>query len=174
MDLHASSADELRAIERLRFEECVATHEPRLLGRIGLMVRDPQEARDLVQETMVRAWQSWSTLRPDELGQWLDVVASRLALNEIRRRRRRPWSRLEGHELPADTTIDPDLWTALGELSRPERVVIVLAVIGGYTQAEIAAHLGVPLGTVSSWSTRGRQRLRAVLSNQEDTDAPGH
>jgi len=166
MDLHAATADDLHAMERGRFEECVATHEPRLLGRIGLMVRDSQEARDLVQETMVRAWQVWPTLRPEEIGNWLDVVASRLALNEIRRRRRRPWSRLEEHELPADATIDPDLWTALGGLSRQERVVIVLAVIGGHTQAEIAAHLGVPVGTVGSWSTRGRARLRAALASE--------
>ena len=67
-----------------------------------------------------------------------------------------------------------DLWTALGQLSRQERVVIVLAVIGGYTQAEIAGHLGVPVGTVSSWSTRGRQRLRIALSNEEGTNGSGH
>ena len=119
MDLHAITADDLRAMDRRRFEESVAVHEPRLLGRIGLMVRDPQD--DLVQETLVRAWQSWSTLRPDQLGPWLDVVASRLALNEIRRRRRLPWTRLGDHDLPAQVTVDPDLWAALAELRRDRR-----------------------------------------------------
>ncbi len=169
MTLHASTTDEAQAIERRRFEACVAEHEARLLGRIGLMVRDPQEARDLVQETFIRAWRSWAGLRPAEIGHWLDAVAARLALNEIRRRRRRPWSRLEDHDLPAETTTDPDLWQALGVLSRPERVVLVLAVIGGYSHSEIARYLDVPVGTVSSWSTRGRQRLRAVLEREGST-----
>jgi RNA polymerase sigma-70 factor (ECF subfamily) len=166
MNLQASVSDSSMDLERARFEATVAEHEARLLGRVTLMVRDPQEARDLVQETFVRAWRAWPTLRPDELYRWLDVVAARLALNEIRRRRRRPWVDLEDHDLSADMTTDPDLWKALRSLSRSERVVIVLAVLGGYTQAEIAQQLQVPVGTVSSWSTRGRQRLRVALSNE--------
>jgi len=93
-------------------------------------------------------------------------VAGRLAINEIRRRRRRPWVSLRDHDLPAEATVDPDLWKALARLSRPERVVIVLGVLGGYTHAEIAQRLEVPVGTVSSWSTRGRERLRHALANE--------
>ena len=58
---------------------------------------------------------------------------------------------------------DPDLWAALGELRREERVAIVLNVLEGYTQSEIAQQLEVPEGTVASWVSRGKARLRARL-----------
>jgi len=49
MALHVSTSDDRIALERARFEAIVAAHEARLLGRVALMVRDPQEAQDLVQ-----------------------------------------------------------------------------------------------------------------------------
>jgi RNA polymerase sigma-70 factor (ECF subfamily) len=169
MAVRASTSIDTAGLERAGFEATVAEHEARLLGRVALMVRDPQEAQDLVQETLLRAWRAWTTLRPDEVGRWLDVVAGRLAINEMRRRRRRPWISLQDHDLPAEATTDPDLWKALAGLSRAERVVIVLGVLGGYTHAEISQQLEVPVGTVSSWSTRGRQRLRHALANDGRT-----
>jgi len=152
----------------MAFEAAVAAHYPRLLSRLALIVRDRDEARDLAQETFVRAWGSWSELRPDDLGGWLTVVGTRLALKELRRRRRHPWTRLfDAHELQARSTDDPELWDALAALRREERAGIVLNVLGGYTQAEIAQELGVPEGTVASWVSRGRQHLRTRLRPQE-------
>lgn len=156
------------ATAAMTFEAAVAAHYPRLLSRLALIVRDRTEARDLAQETLVRAWGSWSELRPDDLGGWLTVVGTRLALNELRRRRRRPWVRLfDAQEVPARATDDPELWEALAALRREERAALVLNVLGGYTQAEIALHLGVPDGTVASWISRGRQHLRTRLRPQE-------
>ncbi len=154
-------------VSKADFEACVAVRYPRLLARLNLMVRDPEEARDLAQVTLTRAWQAWDTIRRDDLGGWLEVVGSRLALNEIRRRRRHPWSRLDGHEVPSETTVDPDLWEALGALRREERVALVLNVLGGYTHAEIGEQLGVPGGTVASWLSRGKQHLRDRLRTKE-------
>jgi RNA polymerase sigma-70 factor (ECF subfamily) len=148
------------------FEACMATQYPRLVARLTLIVRDPQEARDLAQETLVRAWQSWPTLRPAEVGGWLQMVGSRLALDELRRRKRRPWSRLADHEIPSAVTVDPDVWDALGAMAPEERAAIVLNVLGGYTQSEIATHLGVAPGTVASWSSRGRRHLRDTLQTK--------
>lgn len=164
-DAQLATAD---ATSDLAFEAAVAAHYPRLLSRLALIVRDRDEARDLAQETFVRAWGSWSELRPDDLGGWLTVVGTRLALKELRRRRRHPWARLfDAHELKARSTDDSGLWDALAALRREERAALVLNVLGGYTQAEVAQHMGVPDGTVASWISRGKQQLRMRLRPEE-------
>jgi len=60
-------------------------------------------------------------------------------------------------------TADPDLWRALGTLDRRTRAALVLTVLDGYTQDEVAEAFGVPRGTVASWLARGRERIRPLL-----------
>lgn len=145
------------------FEAVAAAHYPRLVRRLALVVRDVEEAKDLAQTTLERAYVARSTLDGRDAGPWLNTIGLRLALNEIRRRKRRPWLPLR-HDITSDDRMpDRDLWAALGELRREERVAIVLNVLEGYTQAEIAVELNVPEGTVASWISRGKKRLRARL-----------
>ena len=58
---------------------------------------------------------------------------------------------------------DPDLWRALTDVDRRTRAALVLTVLDGYSQGEVAEMLGVPRGTVASWLSRGKARLRAAL-----------
>ena len=148
------------------FEAAMAVHYPRLVTRLTLVVRDPQEAQDLVQETMLRAWREWGTLRHDDVGGWLHVVGLRLALDALRRRRRRPWPVRDTDGLAPDDTADPDLWVALGKLARGERAAVLLHLVDGYSYAEIADRLGVPEGTVASWLSRGKVHLRHLLRDE--------
>ena len=60
---------------------------------------------------------------------------------------------------------DPDLWAALGTLDGRTRSALLLNVLDGYTQAEIAAMLGVAEGTVAGWISRGRSALRKELGS---------
>jgi RNA polymerase sigma-70 factor (ECF subfamily) len=153
--------------DRDGFEATMAVHYPRLVARLALVVRDPQEAQDLVQETMLRAWRDWGTLRQDDVGGWLHTVGMRLALDELRRRRRRrPWLVRDADGVAPDSTADPDLWTALGKLGRGERAAVVLHLVDGYSYAEIADRLGVPEGTVASWMSRGKTHLRHLLRDE--------
>jgi RNA polymerase sigma-70 factor (ECF subfamily) len=138
------------------------TYYPRLVRRLTLIVRDSQEAEDLAQATMLRAFKAWPGMRHD-VGPWLFTVGTRLALNELRRRRRWFWRAVEDTDAIGELSSDPDLWAALGDLDRRERAVLILNVLEGYTQAEIADRLGVPPGTVASWMSRGKARLRAKL-----------
>lgn len=148
------------------FEAMAAAHYPRLIRRLTLVVRDVEEAKDLAQATFERAFEARASLDGRDPGPWLNTIALRLALNEVRRRKRRPWLRLQRDVSTADGMPDPDLWAALGELRREERVAIVLNVLEGYTQSEIAQQLEVPEGTVASWVSRGKTRLRARLEER--------
>lgn len=70
--------------------------------------------------------------------------------------------------MSTDVIEDPDLWAALGTLSRGERAALILHVIEGYTYDEIAQKLGVSVGTVGSWLSRGKARMRANLEGEDD------
>lgn len=139
------------------FEAIAAACYPRLVARIGLVVRDGHEAQDLAQEALVRMWRAWPTIRQDDAPAWLHVVGLRLALNELRRRKRLI-RRLRSGEgaVSRDVIKDPGLWAALGALSRGERAALILHVLDGYSYDEIAQGLQVPVGTVASWLSRGK------------------
>ena len=59
-----------------------------------------------------------------------------------------------------------DLWQALGDLRPQVRAAILLNVVDGYTQTEIARMLDAPAGTVASWIASGKARLREALSDE--------
>lgn len=131
----------------------------------------------------VRLWRGAGTFEPGRgrASTWLLRITHNLALNEIRRRQSRPviagdadWqieADKQGESLPEG---DPVMaaWlreraeavrAALRELPTSQRHAIELAYYGGLSQAEIAAHLGDPLGTVKSRIRVGMQRLRELL-----------
>lgn len=102
------------------------------------------------------------------MGPWLNTIGLRLALNEVRRRKRRPWLRLNQEVAGPRSMSDPDLWAALGELRREEMVALVLNALEGYTQAEIAEQLSVPEGTVASWISRARRACANAWRSRHD------
>jgi len=147
------------------------------------IVRDPGAAEELTQETFVRLWRSAASFDVERgrVSTWLLRIAHNLALNEIRRRRSRPVVAPEvGWETAANALADPNteddpamasdlreraevVRAALAELPTPQRQAIELAFFGGLYQAEVAAALGDPLGTVKSRIRIGMQRLREQL-----------
>lgn len=147
------------------------------------IVRDSATAEELTQEVFVRLWRSAASFdaQRGRLSTWVLRIAHNLALNEIRRRQSRPvtapdadWE-AESATL-ADTSIEGDpaqlaalreravaVRAALTKLPEAQRVAIELAFFGGLSQAEVAAALGDPLGTVKSRIRVGLQRLRELL-----------
>lgn len=138
-------------------------HRDWLVRRLALIVGDAEEARDLAQETFVRLTEHWPLTDGSEPARWLSTVGVRLAIDERRRRRR--WGFLDLRDTDATWAIatDPDLWHALRRLDRRTRAAIVLTTLDGYSQDEVASMLDAPRGTVASWISRGRERLRAEL-----------
>ncbi len=149
--------------QRDEVDEEFRAHYPWLVRRLAMVVGDVEEAADLAQDVFVRAMERWPVNDGGPVRPWLAVVGTRLAISEKRRRKR--WGFLpvredtEGWALEAD----PDLWAALAKLDRRTRAALILTVLDGFTQDEVAAAFGVPRGTVASWLSRGRHQLRPIL-----------
>jgi RNA polymerase sigma factor (sigma-70 family) len=147
-------------------EDAYRRHRSALVQRIALIVGDAEEAQDLAQETFVRAARQWPLPVGQGVERWLAVVGVRLALNERRRRRR--WGFLPVREEDAVWAMatDPDLWTALIALDPRSRAALILTTLDGYSQEDVGDLLGVPRGTVASWLSRARERLRPILEDR--------
>jgi len=147
------------------FESAVAPHYPGLVRRLTAIVRDPEAGQDLAQDAYLRAFRAWNRFDGTDARAWLHTIGLRLAFNERDRRRR--WERLrvpgppgaEPWVAPADRRIHD----ALGALRPEQRAALLLNAVDGYTQAEIAAMLEVPPGTVASWLSRAKAQLREAL-----------
>ncbi|MFI5276407.1 MAG: RNA polymerase sigma factor [Ktedonobacterales bacterium] len=147
------------------------------------VTRDQGAAEEVTQEVFVRLWKSAASFEPGKgrVSAWLLRIAHNLALNEVRRRSSRPviayeadWEVESGGVADVDQQRDPAMaaWlgeravairAALSQLPAPQRQAIEMAFFDGLTQAEIAAAVGDPLGTVKSRIRIGMQRLRDVL-----------
>ncbi|MDH2387993.1 sigma-70 family RNA polymerase sigma factor [Streptomyces sp. HNM0663] len=158
-----------RALARLQRE-----HGPALLSFLrGLTYGDRQRAEDLVQETLVRAWQHPEAFeRPYEsMRPWLFTVGRRLAIDARRSRLARPAEIGDG---VLATTPDPcdrtetavaslDVRAAVDTLSPEHRAVLERLYFSGLTVNEAAEELGIPPGTVKSRSYYGLRALARCL-----------
>jgi RNA polymerase sigma-70 factor (ECF subfamily) len=135
---------------------------------------DRQRAEDLVQETLLRAWQQADRLDPKHgpVRPWLFTITRNLAIDAWRRRAARVGEVFtdELPEPPSDvdeTDRAVEAWTiaeALSRLSAAHREVLVECFYQGRSVAEAAARLGVPTGTVKSRTHYALQSLRLVLA----------
>ncbi len=155
----------------------------RLDAAARLILRDPELARDAVQEALVRAWRDLPGLRdPDRFEAWLHRLLVHACLDLARSRRRH---RSEVELRPIDDSPAPDELTSVAirdELSRgfrrlepDQRAVIVLHYYLGLPLPEAAATLGLPLGTAKSRLSRALQALRAALdaeSRRREAESP--
>ncbi len=158
LDRAAASKDDQDA-----FEAAVRPHYANLVRRLVMVLGDERDAEDVAQDAYLKAFRSWERFDGTDVRAWLYTIALRLAFNQLRGRRR--WLAAIGRVEPrswADAS-DPDLWAALSALDARTRSALLLNVVDGYTQAEIARMLSVPEGTVASWVSRGRATLRREL-----------
>jgi RNA polymerase sigma-70 factor (ECF subfamily) len=144
-------------------EDDILALRPRLVRRLALLVGDPDEAEDLAQEACLRAIRHLADFTGEAVWPWLQVIGVRLAFNELRRRRRALALALRTGPAPRVPAADLELWDALRRLPRNQRAALVLHALDGLGYAEIGQALGVPEGTVASWVSRARARLRAEL-----------
>jgi RNA polymerase sigma-70 factor (ECF subfamily) len=145
------------------FEVAVRPHYANLVRRLVLVLGDERDAEDIAQDAYLKAYRSWDHFDGTDIRAWLYTIGLRLAFNHLRGRRR--WLAAIGRiePKPWSDTSDPDLWAALSTLDSRTRSALLLNVVDGYTQAEVARILSVPEGTVASWISRGRATLRREL-----------
>jgi len=172
---------QLELVERARrgdhdaFAELAGAAITRLDAAARLILRDPDQAKDAVQETLVRAWRDLPTLRsPDRFDAWLHRLLYRACIDEARRLRRH---RFDVELTPivspatsdiASATADRDqLERGFSRLEPESRALIVLHHYLDLPLPEVAIVLGIPLGTAKSRLHRALQSMRAAL----DADA---
>lgn len=144
----------------------------RLLGPAGL----DDAVEDLAQETFLRVFRALPDFRDDgpaRLSTWILTIASRLAIDRLRRSGRVtvPLDHPTARALPARGSTDAAavgraLVAAIADLPPEFRVVFELRVGQDLDHAEIAAALDLPTGTVKSRLSRARARLRAALTGR--------
>lgn len=141
----------------------------RPLYALGLRwLQDGRDAEELVSDTLIRAWQQADRYDPGrgEVASWLFGIARHVAADRWRARRRHVADALDAVPEAVDPTSDMDglgdafdVTVALRHLTPIHREVLVLAYGRDHTEAQIAASLGIPVGTVKS---RRFNALRAM------------
>ena len=150
------------------------------------MTRNPPDAEDLVQETMMRAYRSFDRFEPGtNLKAWLFRIMTNAYINTYRKKQREPmkvshdeiedfdlYRELKEHDPQWDATpenivlsnlVDSDIIEAIDDLPEQFRLAVVLSDVEGFSYAEMAEIMDVPLGTVMSRLHRGRKALQKRL-----------
>jgi RNA polymerase sigma-70 factor, ECF subfamily len=164
------------------FGELVTRYQDRLYHSIMMMVRSPEDARDLAQESFVHAFRRLESFRGDAaFYTWLFRIAVNATISFRRKAARRKTSSVEsireasGNE-PIDDRFDSApgsrmeqseqlklIHQALGELSDDFRTALVMTEIEGLSYEEAAEAVGCPIGTIRSRIHRARNELREKL-----------
>jgi RNA polymerase sigma-70 factor (ECF subfamily) len=181
-----ASPVELTADERRRFQEDALPLLDSLYGAALRMTRNPQDAEDLVQETMLRAYRAFDRFEAGtNLKAWLFRILTNAYINTYRKRQREPqkvsadeveefdlYRELKNHDtqfeatpesIVLDSLVDSDIIDAIDDLPEQFRLAVVLSDIEGFSYAEMAEIMDVPMGTVMSRLHRGRKALQKRL-----------
>lgn len=142
-----------------------------LFGVISRIVKADDVAEDVLQEALVKIWNSFPTYDGNKgrLFTWVLNISRNLAIDKIRSRQHRVGTRTHGlddsltaQRLPAADSFRPEhigLREIVQTLVPDQRQIIDLLYFGGYTQSEVAEELSLPLGTVK---TRARTAIKLL------------
>src|SRR5881296_1581873 len=171
----AGGSEEALAVLHRRFA--------RLVFGLALQALDRAAAEDIVQDVFLAVWRNAATFDPQRgsVRAWVLQIAHFRVLNELRRRSRQPELEAdpEGHVLASLSAPDPGpaeaaaaehrratLQSAVDDLPPPQRQAIRLAFLHDLTHEQVAAELGLPLGTAKTRIRAGLQKLRGALGPQ--------
>lgn len=157
------------------FAELARAAVVRLDQAARLILRDPELARDAVQEGLIRAWRDLPRLRdPDRFDAWLYRLTVNSCIDITRRRRRRP---MEVELMPIHAPAVSDVASRLADrdlvdgvlrhLDERERAIVVLHYYVEMPLTEVAATLGIPTGTVKSRLHRALGAMRVAIAEKQ-------
>lgn len=161
------------------WEDVVRDHSARVYRLAYRLTGNKADAEDLTQETFIRVFRSLNSYQPGSFEGWLHRITTNLFLDGVRKRSRVRLTHLGEHaeQVPASHEqhdlhrryehehVDPDVQEALDALPPKYRVAVVLCDVEGLSYEEIAATLGIKMGTVRSRIHRGRAMLRDRLGH---------
>jgi RNA polymerase sigma-70 factor (ECF subfamily) len=179
----------IAAGDQASFEVLYRRYAAVCLGLSRRIVVDRHLAEDAVQAAFLAVWEHADRFRPERgsLCSWLLNITHHKAVDVIRVQQAQ-----RSRSAPEDwlsQAIDAGLMpqeqgeimlesrravAAISQLSRPHREVLMLCYYGGYTQSEVAARLGLPLGTVKSRCRDALQRLRKSLATSPPDETAEH
>jgi RNA polymerase sigma factor (sigma-70 family) len=159
--------------DRTAFELLVRRHQSALRNFLRRLTRnDVDRADDLAQETLLKVYTSIDTFKGTaRFSTWLYRVAYNTFLNDVRKIA--PGAEFDEayhspiSDAPADAGDAKDVDAALKTLPDRQRAIFDLHYKKGMTHQEVASTLELPLGTVKSDLTRGREALKAILKDWE-------
>jgi len=168
-----------------RFERDVTPLLDRLYARAVRLTRKKQDAEDLVQETMSRAYAGFHSFRDGTNHEaWLFRILHNTWISAYRKKKRRPVEvsidhftdhQLAGNALRAnnamrsaegavlESLLDTEIKNALLALREAQRMAVYYADVEGFSYGEIGSIMNTPVGTVMSRLHRGRRQLRSAL-----------
>jgi RNA polymerase sigma factor (sigma-70 family) len=165
------------------FEEVVLPHLDAAFNYARWLTRNDADAQDVVQDAYVRALRFFSSLRGDDARAWLLTIVRNTWYGRFSRHARFEPAVVfdEVTDNRSDDGLDPEalmiqqqavdrVRCAIEKLPTDYREVIVLRELEGMSYKEIAAIVGIPIGTVMSRLTRGRERLLTILESSTTTE----
>lgn len=162
-------------------ETLFARHHGEIYAFLVRMLRDPDLAADLTQDTFVKAYRAYDALdAPGNARAWLYQIANRVALDELRRRRLVRFLPFTGQSrgtapsaehLAMEARLSGELQRALGRIPERQRAALVLAELHELTGLELAAALGVSHDAARALLTRARESLRQALAAERRAEA---
>lgn len=178
----------LSASKRQLFEQLVQKHQRYLYNIAYRMTGNVEEAQDLAQETLVKAYRAFGRFEPGtSFERWLYRIMANLYIDYVRKKSNRPLESLDasydgeqgGREVP-DSTNDPgtilehtvlhgEVQKALEALPAQYRLAVILCDLQDFSYEEIAQILNCSIGTVRSRIHRGRRMLREALEEYGQT-----
>lgn len=159
-------------------EELYEQYFPQVFRLALRLASNRTDAEDLAQEVFLKLLSTRPADMSGSTAGWIHRVTTNLFLDNMRRKKRRPESLVgEHHEflvsrdpipevLVHDAAFDPDIEEALAELPQQMRVAVILSDVEQLSHEEIAAALGIKVGTVRTRVHRGRVQLRKNLSHR--------
>ena len=158
------------------WEDVARTHGRKIYNYAYRLTGNPHDAKDLVQEVLLRVRRGLDSYTPGSFDGWLWRITRNAFLDDVRRRNRRPTSplpddvdRMQNASSPAaddvlaSIRLGEDIQKALLDLPDDFREAIVMCDIVGMSYEEIAQAIDAPIGTVRSRIHRGRKLLKERL-----------
>jgi RNA polymerase sigma-70 factor (ECF subfamily) len=174
--LHPDISKDAPSVTLPEYETLITRQQHRVYGYALRLVGDREQAKDIVQDAMLRMWKHRERLEVDGAISWLLRVTHNACIDQLRRRKletrifhgdaeteqlgSRDWS-------PAKETESRDMMKnlnqAISTLGEPHRSIVLLREVEDFSYEEICGALNLPMSTVKVYLHRARKRLRKTL-----------